>query len=70
MAKLSEIHKLIGDYLQLHGDKDVISIGTWGGATPYEYTFHLHDVHEGGRGTCTGSDQLDIPRYPSSKEGV
>lgn len=46
MAKLSEMHRLIGNYLELHGDKDVTSIATWTGS-PNEYTLNLYDVYEG-----------------------
>lgn len=65
MAKLSEIHHLLGCYLELHGDKDVTSIATWGGSNcPNQYTFHLHDIHEGSIGTnpYSGADHIDIPK--------
>lgn len=64
MAKLSVLYGLIGNYLELHGDKDVISIATWNGTTSNEYTLNLHDVHEGGIGEnpYTGTDHLDIPK--------
>lgn len=64
MAKLSVIYKLIGNYLELHGDKDVTSIATCNGVSSIDYIFHLHDVHEGGIGKnpYTGTDHLDIPK--------
>ena len=46
MVKLSEIHRLIGNYIELHGDKDVTNIGSSHG-TEYEYIFILHDIHNG-----------------------
>lgn len=63
MAKLSEMHRLIGNYLELHGDKDVTSIAAWNGS-PNEYTLNLHDIHNGSIGTnpYTGKDELNIPR--------
>ncbi len=65
MVKLSEIHRLITCYLELHGNKDVTSIATWGGSgSPNQYTFHLHDIHEGSIGTnpYSGADHIDIPK--------
>lgn len=63
MAKLSEMYRLIGNYLELHGDKDITSIATWTGS-PNEYTLNLHDVYEGkiGANPYTGGDHLNIPR--------
>lgn len=63
MAKLSEMHRLIGNYLELYGDKDVTSIATRNGS-PNEYTLNLHDVYEGniGANPYTGGDHLYIPR--------
>lgn len=65
MAKLSEIYRLIGNYIELHGDKDVISIATHcGSGRRYEYTFNLHNIHEGVISTKTfnGADTLNIPK--------
>lgn len=64
MAKLSEIHKAIGDYMKVHGDKEVTSIGTVNGEGPIEYTFHLHDIHDGdiGSNPYTGGDEVYIPK--------
>ena len=64
MAKLSEVHRLIGNYLELHGDKDITSIASWCGTAPQEYTFNLHDIHKGNIGTnpYTGKDKIDILR--------
>lgn len=65
MTKLSEIYKAIGDYLKIHGDKEVTSIATAGGSNrKIEYIFHLHDIHEGdiGSNPYTGSDEIDIPK--------
>lgn len=64
MAKLSEIHKAIGNYLFMHGDKDVTSIATWSGSSPIEYTFNLHDIYKGeiGGNPYSGSDSIDIPK--------
>lgn len=64
MAKLSEIHNAIGNYLYIHGDKEVTSIATWCSSAPYEYTFNLCDIHEGHIGTdpCIGKDHLDISK--------
>lgn len=53
MAKLSEIHKTIGEYLAVHGDREVTSIATWCGSAPEEYTFNLKG-HSG--------EKLDILR--------
>ena len=39
MAKLSELHRLAGNYLELHGDKEITSIGTHNGSSDIEYTF-------------------------------
>jgi hypothetical protein len=47
MPKLSEIHNAIGNYLYMHGDKDVTSIATWNGTSPIKYTLNLHDIYEG-----------------------
>lgn len=60
MAKLSEIHRLIENYVELHGDKDVISIGSSNG-TEYEYIFNLYDIYNGdGYNPYTGADKLYI----------
>ena len=62
MAKLSEIHRLIGNYIEMHGDKDVTSIANCHGVE-YEYTFNLHDIYNGNTGwnPYTGADKLHIP---------
>lgn len=72
MVKLSEIYRLIGNYLELHGDKDVTSISTWCATAPNAYTFNLHDIYDGPIGTnpYTGEDHFNIPKYSLSKEGV
>lgn len=65
MAKLSEIYRLIGNYIELNGDKDVTSISTHcGSGRRYEYTFNLHNTHEGSINTRTfsGADKLNIPK--------
>lgn len=64
MPKLSEIHNAIGNYLYMHGDKDVTSIATWNGSSPIEYTLNLHDIYEGkiGGNPYSGSDRIDIPK--------
>lgn len=64
MAKLSDIAKRIGMYLELHGDKDVESIATWHGSDELQFTFHLYDIYEGpcGSNPFTGKDHLDIPK--------
>ena len=63
MVKLSEFHRLIGNYLELHGDKDVTSIGTYCGSE-YAYSIHLHDLYEGSIGSnpYTGRDTLNNPK--------
>lgn len=60
MAKLSEIYKAIYDYIETNGDKEVISIATWCGSAPEEYTFNLHDISQTGTACCTGEYKLDI----------
>lgn len=69
MVKLSVIHRLIGNYLELHGDKDVTSIATWCGSSPNAYTLHLHDIYDGSIGSnpYTGANHLDIPKYYQKK---
>ena len=65
MAKLSDLHNAIGNYLYMHGDKDATSIATGGGySNPIQYTLRLHDIHEGRIGTnpYTGEDKIDIPK--------
>lgn len=63
MVKLSEVHRLIGNYLELHGDKDVISVGTYCGSD-YAYSLHLCDLYFGniGHNPFTGRDTLNIPK--------
>lgn len=65
MVKLSEIYRLIGNYIELHGDKDVASIATHCGDPEYEYTLNLYDIHSGSIGTnpYTGADKLNIPKF-------
>lgn len=46
MAKLSEIYKAVGEYLVVHGDREVTSIATWCGSSPKEYTFNLEGDEE------------------------
>lgn len=64
MVKLSEIYRLIGNYIELHGDKDVTSIATHCGRSEYKYTFNLHDIYSGsiGNNPYTGEDELNIPK--------
>lgn len=64
MAKLSDIYDAIGAYLKVKGDKDVTSIATWCGNKEYEYTFNLHDIHNGSAGTnpYKGEDEINIPK--------
>lgn len=64
MARLSEMYRLIGNYLELHGDKDVISVGTPCGSSPGAFRFHLYDVYDGsiGGNPYTGAAHLDIPK--------
>lgn len=64
MAKLSAIYNEIGNYLRMHGDKEVTSIATWCAFAPQEYTFNLHDIYKGSIGTnpYTGEDKIDILR--------
>ena len=66
MAKLSEIYRLIGNYMELHGDKDVTSIGTCCGSE-YEYIFNLHNIYSGSIGSnpYSGTDTLNIPKVKS-----
>lgn len=61
MAKLSQIVNKLQAYIDLHGDKDVTSIGTCSGSG-VEYTFNLHDIHTGSIGTnpYTGADKIEI----------
>lgn len=63
MAKLSQIVKKLQSYLELHGDKDVTSIGTVCGSD-VEYKFNLHDVYYGfaGSNPYTGEDTIEILR--------
>ena len=63
MAKLSEIHRLIGNYIELHGDKDVTSIASCHGSE-YEYIFNLHDIYNRNIrwNPYTGADKLHIPQ--------
>lgn len=69
MAKLSILYEKIGEYLEMHGDKDVTSISTWCGSAPIEYTLNLHDVYEGrvGGNPYAGEDKIDIPRSEKKK---
>lgn len=67
MAKLSEIYKTIGNYIELHGDKDVTSIASHCGSSEYEYTFNLNDIHKRNAGTNPYSEQdkINIPKSQS-----
>lgn len=64
MAKLSELYRLAGNYLELHGDKEITSIGTCCGSSDTEYVLNLHDIYEGpiGMNPYRGSDKLNIPK--------
>lgn len=64
MATLSELHRLAGNYLELHGDKEITSIGTWNTVSDLEYTLNLHDIFDGptGHNPYSGADKLNIPR--------
>lgn len=65
MVKLSEIYEVIGTYIELHGDKNVISIGS-GHGTEYEYVFNLYDTHNAdGLKPCADEDRLYIPKEKS-----
>lgn len=66
MAKLSEIYRLIGNYIELYGDKDVTSIGSSNGLE-YEYIFNLYDIYNGsiGLNPYTGADKLYILKEKS-----
>lgn len=63
MAKLSDIYSIIGNYIQIHGDKDITSIAS-SNCLEYEYAFNLHDIYNGriGLNPYTGADKLYIPR--------
>ena len=67
MAKLSEIYKTIGNYIELHGDKDVTSIASHCGSSEYEYTLNLHDIHKGNMGSnpYSGQDKINISKSQS-----
>lgn len=69
MVKLSEVHRLIGNYLELHGDKDVIGVGTYCGSG-YAYSIHLSDLYAGriGNNPFTGRDVLNIPKQKGGME--
>lgn len=63
MVKLSEMHRLIGNYLELHGDKDVTSIATCHGSE-YEYILNLHDIYNENSmwNPYKGADELYISK--------
>ena len=63
MAKLSELYRLVGNYLELHGDKEITSIGTHMPSSGTEYMLNLHDIYDGpiGMNPYRGSDKLNIP---------
>ena len=64
MSKLSDIHKAIGAYLEIKGDKEVTSIATWSNHPEYQYTLNLHDIHNGSVGTnpYKGEDKINIKK--------
>ena len=48
ITKLSDIHKLIGNFLYMHGDADVTSIATHTNSDSNDrtkYSFHLHPIN-------------------------
>ena len=61
MTKLSDMYKIIGSYLELHGDKQVTSIASHSVSSPFEYSFNLHDI-PGNHITklYTGRDRIDF----------
>lgn len=63
MVKLSEMYRVIGNYLEIHGDKDVTSISSHCGSE-FEYSLNLHDIHTGSIGTnpYTGEDKISFRR--------
>ena len=64
MAKLSELYRLAGNYLELHGNKEITSIGTCNGSSDIEYILNFHDIFDGpiGMNPYRGSDKLNIPK--------
>lgn len=75
MAKLSELYRLAGNYLELHGNKEIASIGTCCGSSDIEHILNLHDIYEGpiGMNPYWCSDKLNIPKESrnvhSNREG-
>lgn len=61
MARLSEMHKLIGEYLEAHGDKEVTSIGTCHGGAGREFVLRLCDIRTSWRDCRSGEDEIAIP---------
>ena len=63
VARLSELYRIVGDYLELHGDKEIASIVSWAQETDEGYTLNLHDISDMPIGTkpYKYGDQLNIP---------
>ena len=44
MAKLNELYRLVGNYLELYGDKEITSIGTHIQPSSNRILLNLHDT--------------------------
>jgi hypothetical protein len=56
---LSEMYKVIGEYLKTHDDAEVISISTHSGSSKYEYTLNLGNPENK---DCKVTDKINIER--------
>lgn len=75
MVTLKQMAEGVNKYLELHGNKDIISIGTYNGSSPIEYELDLADVYAGepGSNPYTGRDHLKLMRdggFSTGEKGV
>ena len=47
VARLSELYKIVGDYLELNGDKEIASIESWDQEADAGYTLNCRTAHYG-----------------------
>lgn len=62
MVTLRQMADAIENYLELHEDKEVISIGAFNGSSAIDYELHLCDIYKGpvGSNPYTGRDSIQL----------
>lgn len=62
MVTLAQLYDKVGKYLQMHGDKELLSVGTCCPSSPVEFKLNVADIYNGPLGTnpYTGRDIISL----------